>query len=144
MNRALWFLALLAILTLGVAVGCDCDDDDDDDDNDDNDDDNNDSVDDDTADDDSADDDSGDDDSGDDDTTTIPYDTAECAPFVEAFYDDCQFTLQIDETELDAAEAQASCETYEYLFWPCAVECFLDFGNGCVELYDCIMECNAE
>ena len=142
----LW-LALLLALALGIYGCSSCNGDDDDDDGSPADDDSDDDSDDDTADDDTADDDTADDDTEDDDVDDDdqpPYDTALCAPFMEAFYVTCHFQLELEGTIVDQEAATASCEEVEYLAWPCLVDCYLDYGNACIALYDCTMECTEE
>jgi hypothetical protein len=122
----------ILIIALSWLAACTCGDDDDD--NDDNDA----SPDDDAADDDAA---------GDDDDATAPpeapYDPAECALFVAAWYADCHLDLEVDNIPLTAVEAQANCEDFEMAFWICALECFDFYGSDCVEFYQCVSQCAA-
>jgi hypothetical protein len=127
MERFVWLLVVTGLVALGAAMACG-DDDDDDNDNDDTG-----GVDDDDA--------SPDDDDDNDDEP--PYDAADCAPFVAACYETCHFELEIGGATLDADQALASCEGYEYTFWICGLACFEEYGEACVELYECLQECAA-
>ena len=147
MKRFFWFFFLaLMIGALCWAGSCDSDDDDDDlspepegDD---------DTVDDDTIDDDMIDDDTVDDDTGPDDDavagdddTFQPYDPQLCAPAMEAFYSVCHLQLVVGDVTLDQEKATESCEQMQLLFWTCFIECYLDNGEACVDVYLCSQEC---
>ncbi|HPM76221.1 MAG TPA: hypothetical protein PK961_03950 [bacterium] len=149
-NFPVLLFLILAALCLTLAGGCSCDDDDDDNDDNDSsdndDDDDNDAADDDTTDDDDADDDDDttDDDADDDDDDTPPYNTELCEPAMAAIYEDCHLSITVGETPLTREEAVASCENVEYLFWPCALDCYLDYEEDCLAMYVCLQECIAE
>lgn len=137
MKHALYLILIFMVaLSLYAAAGCSCDDNDDDDC-----DDNDDDAADDDADDDTADDDMADDDIDDDDTP--PYNTELCEPAMAAIYEDCHLEIVIEETPLTREEAVASCENVEYLFWPCALDCYLEYDDACLDLYLCLQECIA-
>lgn len=129
-------IAVLALFFFTIVVGCDSCADEDDDDCESDDDES-------PADDDTADDDQGDDDLLDDDTEQ-PYDPALCEPCMESFYDACQFDLELDGAEVSQDEAVLSCEDVEYLFWPCQIECCQEYGEACIDLYQCAQECAEE
>ncbi len=139
------FLLILAALCLSLTGACSCDDDDDDNDDNDSgdDDDDDDDTDDDMVDDDTTDDDT-DDDADDDDDDTPPYNTELCEPAMEAVYEECHLSITVGETPLTQEEAVASCENVEYLFWPCALDCYLDYEEDCLAMYACLQECIAE
>ena len=147
MKRMLVFLGLAVWLALLIGLhGCSsCNGDDDDDNHPPVDDDtvDDDTVDDDTVDDDTVDDDTVDDDTADDDEQP-PYDTALCAPLMETFYVTCHFQLELNGEIVDQAEATQSCEDVGYLVWPCLIDCYIDFGSACIDLYQCATECNEE
>jgi len=84
------------------------------------------------------------DDDDDDDDDTPPYNIELCEPAMAAIYEECHLSITVGETPLTREEAVASCENVEYLFWPCALDCYLDYEEDCLAMYVCLQECIAE